>query len=548
MESIGIALILLLAVVVSGTLARLSPVAIPLPLVQIALGAAIAGFTGSQVALEPHIFFLLFLPPLLFLDGWRIPKEGLFRDKGTILELALGLVVFTVIGVGFFIHWMIPSMPLAVAFALAAIVSPTDPIAVSAIAARVPIPKRLMHILEGESLLNDASGLVCMRFAVAAALTGAFSLTSAFGTFLWLSLGGIAIGVGVTWAVMKAKDTLSRKLGEEPGSQILISLLIPFGAYLLAEKLHCSGILAAVAAGVTMSYAEQSGQTLAVTRVRRSAVWDTVQFTLNGIIFVLFGEQLPNIVEGAAQVVTETGHHDPIWLVVYVVAINLALALLRLLWVWVSLRFTLYRAARRGQAVVKPHWRLVVATSLAGVRGAITLAGILTLPLVMNDGTPFPARDLAIFLAAGVIIASLAAASIGLPFLLHNLELPPEPSHQREEDAARIAAAEAAIRMIERLQHELGEGLGDADLYADVGSRLMEIYRQRIDGRSKTGDEAEQAKHLEEVERRLRLAAVRAERDEIYRLGRARKLTDDLVRKLVREADLMEARYASAAG
>lgn len=545
MESIGIALILLLAVVVSGTLARLSPVAIPLPLVQIALGAAIAGVTGSKVALEPHIFFLLFLPPLLFLDGWRIPKEGLFRDKGTILELALGLVVFTVLGVGLFIHWMIPSMPLAVAFALAAIVSPTDPIAVSAITARVPIPKRVMHILEGESLLNDASGLVCMRFAVAAALTGTFSLTSAFGTFLWLSLGGIVIGAGVTWVVMKVKDILTRKLGEEPGSQILVSLLIPFGAYLLAEKLHCSGILAAVAAGITMSYAEQSGHTLAATRVRRGAVWDMVQFTLNGVIFVLFGEQLPSIVAGAAQVVTDTGHHEPIWLVIYVVAINVALALLRLLWVWVSLRFTLYRAARKGRAIAKPNWRLVVAVSLAGVRGAITLAGILTLPLAMYDGSPFPARDLAIFLAAGVIIASLIAASIGLPFLLSNLELPPEPSHQREEDAARIAAAAAAIRMVERLQHELGEGRGDADLYADVGSRLMEVYRQRINGHSKTGDEAEQAQHLEQVERRLRLAAVRAERDEIYRLGRARKLSDDLVRKLVREADLMEARYAS---
>ena len=546
MENIGIGLILLLAVVVSGTLARLSPVAVPLPLVQIALGAAIAGATGSKVELEPPIFFLLFLPPLLFLDGWRIPKEGLFRDKGMILELSLGLVIFTVIGVGFFIHWMIPSMPLPVAFALAAIVSPTDPIAVSAITARVPIPHRLMHILEGESLLDDASGLVCMRFAVAAVLTGTFSPVSALGTFLWLALGGIAIGAGLTWIVMKTKDQLSRRLGEEPGSQILITLLIPFGAYLLAEEVHCSGILAAVAAGITMSYAEQSGQALAVTRVRRNAVWDTVQFALNGVIFVLLGEQLPSIVAGAAQVVTDTGHLEPIWLAVYVVAINLALALLRLLWVWISLRFTLYRAERQGRTVARPNWRLVVAMSVAGVRGAITLAGILTLPLVLDDGTPFPVRDLAIFLAAGVIIASLAAASIGLPFLLRDLELPPEPSHQREEDAARIAAAEAAIRMIERLQHELGEGRGDADLYADVGSRLMELYRQRIETRSKTGDEAEQVKHLEEIERRLRLAGVRAERDEIYRLGRARKLSDDLVRKLVREADLMEARYAAA--
>jgi CPA1 family monovalent cation:H+ antiporter len=546
METVAIALILMLAVVISGTLTRMLPIALPLPLVQIALGAAIASVADLGVELQPDLFFLLFLPPLLFLDGWRIPKEGLFRDKGTILELALGLVVFTVVGVGFFINWMVPAMPLAVAFALAAIVSPTDPIAVSAIAARVPIPKRLMHILEGESLLNDASGLVCMRFAVAAALTGTFSPADAFATFLWLAFGGIAIGAGVTWAAMKAKTWISRRFGEDSGSQILVSLLIPFASYLLAEHLHCSGILAAVAAGITMSYAEQGGHVLAVTRVQRSAVWDTVQFAANGIIFVLLGEQLPKIVSGAAEVVRETGHHDPAWLVIYIVAINLALAALRLLWAWASLRFTLFRAARRGKTVVTPSWRLVVATSLAGVRGAITLAGVLTLPLTMNDGSPFPARDLAILLAAGVIIVSLVAASIGLPHLLKNLELPPDAAHQEQEDNARTAAAEAAIRAIEEAQHQMGEGRADADLYSDAGARIMELYRRRIDGRTKTGDERELARKIDEIERKLRLAGLGAERDEIYRNARARKISDEAARKLVREIDLMEERIRPA--
>jgi CPA1 family monovalent cation:H+ antiporter len=544
-ETIAVALFFLLAVVVSGALARMSPVALPLPLVQIALGAFIASVANLGVKLKPDIFFLLFLPPLLFLDGWRIPKEGLFRDKGTILELALGLVVFTVVGVGYFINWMIPAMPLAVAFALAAIVSPTDSTAVSAIATRVPIPKRLMHILDGESLLNDASGLVCMRFAVAAALTGTFSLPDAVGTFLWLAVGGIAIGVGVTWIAAVAKNWVSRHFGEETGSQILISLLIPFGAYLLAEHLHCSGILAAVAAGITMSYVEQGGQALPITRVRRSAVWDLVQFTASGIIFVLLGEQLPQLVTGAALVVREAGHHEPIWLVVYVVAISLALAVLRFIWVWTSLRFTLFRAALKGQNPYVPSWRLIAATSLAGVRGTITLAGVLTLPLTMNDGSVFPARDLAIFLAAGVIIVSLVAASVSLPFLLKGLELPPEPSQQEEEDRARIAAAEAAIQAIEQAQHHLGQGRSDADLYTDVGVRIMELYRQRIDGRSTTGKEASLARKIDEIERRLRLTGLRAERSEIYRIARARRLSDETSRKLVRELDLLESRFAT---
>ncbi len=545
METITIALFLLFAVVVSGAVARIFPLLLPLPLVQIAFGAAIASVANLGVELQPDIFFLLFLPPLLFLDGWRIPKEGLFRDKGTILELALGLVVFTVVGVGYFVNWMIPAMPLAVAFALAAIVSPTDPIAVTAIAARVPIPGRLMHILEGESLLNDASGLVCMRFAIAAALTGMFSPVDAFGTFLWLAVGGIAIGVGVTWIVTVAKYWVSQRFGEETGSQILISLLIPFGAYLLAERLHCSGILAAVAAGITMSYVEQRDQALPVTRVRRSAVWDLIQFTANGIIFVLLGEQLPQLFTGAARVVAETGHHEPVWLLLYVVAINLALAVLRFVWVWTSLRFTLFRAALKGQHPYVPSWRLIAATSLAGVRGTITLAGVLTLPFTMNDGSAFPARDLAIFLAAGVIIVSLVAASLSLPYLLKNLELPPEPSQQEEEGRARVAAAEAAIQAIEQAQHDMGEGRSDADLYSDAGVRIMELYRQRIDSRSKTGKEAALARKIDEIERKLRLAGLRAERTELYRRARARQLSDETARKLVREVDLLEARFGT---
>ena len=291
MHLIETILFLLLAVVLSGWVARITRIA--LPLVQIGLGAAVVMITGEAVDLKPDIFFLLFLPPLLFVDGWRIPNEALYRDRVVILELALGLVIFTVVGLGFLIHWMIPAMPLAVAFALAAILSPTDPIAVSAVASRAPIPKRLMHILEGESLLNDATGLTCMRIAVIAATTGAFSLTNAIGTFAWLAVSGIAVGVVVTLAIGLIKGWISRRWGEDVGGQILISLLIPFAAYLAAETVHGSGILAAVAAGVTMSFTERQGSALAATRIRRAVVWDTVQFVANGLIFVILGEQMP---------------------------------------------------------------------------------------------------------------------------------------------------------------------------------------------------------------------------------------------------------------
>jgi CPA1 family monovalent cation:H+ antiporter len=543
MDSMEVVLAMLLAVVASGYMVRVLPFSLPLPLVQIGMGALIAGAFHAGVVLDPAVFFLLFLPPLLFLDGWRIPKDGLLRDRVMILELALGLVVFTVIGAGYLIHWLIPTMPLPVAFALAAIVSPTDPVAVSSITARTRIPKRLMHILEGESLLNDASGLVCFRVAVAAAMTGSFSLTSASLTFLWVSAAGLGIGVVFTLAVSHAQGWLSRHFGEENGSPILLSLLVPFGAYLLAEHLHGSGILAAVTAGITMSYVELRGRTAAATRVQRAAVWDTVQFALNGIMFVLLGEQLPDILRGAVASVGQTGHLNPWWLAVYALAINLGLAVLRFIWVWVSLRLTMYNARQHGETVRKPHWRLIVATSLAGVRGAITLAGVLTLPLLTPAGAPFPARELAVFLATAVILTSLVVASVGLPRLLRGLELPEGSATQLEEDRARHDAAMAAIAAIEKAQYDMLRKAADADIYTNAAAHVISLYQHRLDGDSQSGGDAAQLSKIDQAERELRLAGLQAERTEVFNLTRRSKISDELARKLVREIDLMESRF-----
>jgi CPA1 family monovalent cation:H+ antiporter len=220
---------MLLGVVLSGVVARLSR--IPVPLVQIAFGAAIFYSDLTSVDLDPDVFFLVLLPPLLFLDGWRIPKDDLLGDAPTILTLALGLVVFTVLGVGWFIHALLPAIALPMAFALASVISPTDPIAVSAIASRTPMPLRMRRILEGESLFNDASGLVCMRFAVAAALTGAFSLGDALLDFAWVAAGGLSVGIAVTWLLMRLLSWSAATTKDHSGAQILATLLLPSAAY-----------------------------------------------------------------------------------------------------------------------------------------------------------------------------------------------------------------------------------------------------------------------------------------------------------------------------
>lgn len=545
MDAITATLILLLGVVVSGWLVRASQVRVPPPLVQIFLGMVIAWVADLDIQLKPEVFFLLFLPPLLFLDAWRIPKGGLVRDGGTILALAIGLVVLTVLGIGALLGWFIPSMPFGVAFALAAVLAPTDAVAVQAIAARAPVPKRLMSILEGEALLNDASGLVCMRIAVAAVMTGAFSLTDAVGTFLWVGIGGISLGIAVTIGANWLKTLVASHLGEETGSQILISVLMPFGAYLLAERLHCSGILAAVGSGLAMSYAEQSGRALAMTRMRRAAVWDTAYFTVNGIIFIVLGAQLGEIVNGAAQVVSETGHRHPAWLGIYVLVATVALAAVRFAWAWVTLQLMLHNARRSGWEGTIPASRLAAATTLAGVRGAITMAGVLTLPLSLADGSPFPARDVAICIAAGVIVLSLLASSALLPLVLSGLEVPPEPSDAEEEERARTLAARAGMKAVERALRTRSDAAAKRDLLADASAPIIRFYRQRIAVGSTRSDDTDQIRQLRAVERDLRLEGIRAERAALYKLARKRRLSHHTTRKLVYELDLVETRLES---
>jgi CPA1 family monovalent cation:H+ antiporter len=290
---------------------------------------------------------------------------------------------------------------------------------------------------------------------------------------------------------------------------------------------------------------EMSGAALGQTRMQRTAVWNTVQFALNGIMFVLLGEQLPELLFNAANAVQESNHVNPWWLAVYVLAINLALAALRFLWVWISLRFAaLVAKLKREPPPAKPNVRLVAAVSVAGVRGAITLAGVLTLPLMLDDGTPFPTRDLAIVLAAGVVVLSLTAASICLPRLLKDLNMPEDSHHAVEEDRARVAAAESAIRAIEQTMHDLAKNHGDADLYTEAATRAMDVYRRRIEGHQQTGENAGRLRQLDDIERRIRLAGVRAEREAIFALARGQGLSDERSRKLVRELDLLEERLS----
>lgn len=531
MHTFTFILILVMAVVASQPLTRLFRI-VPLPIVQIALGAALAWPTsGFHTAIEPELFLLLFIAPLLFADAWEAPKREYRRLLRPILSLSFGLVFFTTLGCGLALHWLVPSMPLPVAFALAAVLSPTDAVAVSSIVDKESVPKDLMHILEGESLLNDASGLVIFRFATAAALTGSFSLWQASLAFFFAVAGGVAAGLLAVIVVSWALKLLAKFDRIPPEAQVLVVMFLPFAAFLAAEAVHASGVLAAVVAGLTVGRTRTASQLSVSAYMLAHSFWTMLAFLLNGAIFVLLGLQLPAIIRTVPPALT--GAH---WLwqpLGIIVALTLCLILLRYLWITVAVAAGRLISRLRREAPLNATPRIRLASSIAGVRGAVTLAGVLSLPVLALDGSPFPGRDVAIFLAAGVILLWLVIASVGLPPIVRGLAVG-HAAHATEMRRARITATEAAIARLESVAHRGGTD-GAATVDQAVAEGLIATYRRRLalldDGKTPR----EEAVALQRAESALRHTALAAEREALRGLLKRGEIDDATFNALAHE-------------
>ncbi|WP_016781977.1 Na+/H+ antiporter [Pseudomonas fragi] len=542
MQTAYTVLILLMLVGVSRLLGRVIP--LPLPLVQIAAGAVLAWPTlGLHVALEPELFLFLFLPPLLFSDGWRMPKREFWRLRGPILTLAVGLGLFTGGGAGYFIHWLLPSIPLPVAFALAAVLSPTDAVAVSAIAQnRLPAP--LMHMLQGEALMNDATGLVTFKFALAAAITGVFSLANASLTFVLVACGGLAIGVALSWLVGRLRAWMIARGWDDPATHVVFMLLLPFAAYVLAERLGASGILSAVAAGMMQSWLALLPRQPSTRLLNRSG-WSLLEFAFNGLIFLLLGLQLPDIIKAGVS------HETTLWpTLMYrcldVVAIFLVLLALRFIWVQSIWRLSglLRRWRGKGELTMVPTARSCWLLTVGGVRGAVTLAGVMSVPLLVSEGLNFPERDLLIFIAAGVILLSLVAACIALPVLLRGIPKSPDDAMRKEVREAWRRTAEAAIHALEAEEVVEADGQQDAAqaaLAAELKARIMSEYRHQLEVYNDSAEAQALASQMDQLESRLRLKALRAQRLELYSLRRHHEIGDDALSEILKDLDLSEA-------
>ena len=348
----------------SGVVTRMLPFQVPLPLMQIAIGALLAWpHFGLHVDFDPELFLVLFIPPLLFADGWKTPTREFLHHGREILGLALVLVLITVVGVGYLIYAMVPGIPLVAAFALAAVLSPTDAVALSGIVGKGRIPKPIMGVLEGEALMNDASGLVSLKFAIAVAMgTMVFTVGGATLEFLKVAIGGLLAGVAVTWTYSKSLRVMSRWSGDDPATQIVFLLLLPFASYLIAEHIGVSGILAAVAAGMTISQSGVIRNAPLAMRLRANSVWAMLEFVFNGMVFIMLGLQLPGILETSILQAELDPTIQTWYLFADVATIYAALLVLRFTWLWVmkkaSNRFM--KSARCGLATtarVSCGWR-----------------------------------------------------------------------------------------------------------------------------------------------------------------------------------------------
>ena len=536
--SISSILILVLGLLVAVVaLAILAPwLHIPYPILLV-LGGLLLGFVPGlpRFTLDPDVVFLLFLPPLLSSSAWRTSWRDFRANLRPISQLALGLVLLTTVVVAVVAHMLIPDLPWAVAFVLGAIVSPTDAVAATAIAQRLGIPQRIVTIVEGESLVNDATGLVAYRFAVAAVVTGVFSLGEASLQFVVVSLGGIAFGLVAGWSLSYVHRWL-----DNPPLEITVTLVTPYAVYLLCEEvLHVSGVLATVTTGLYLTWRSPTFFSSG-TRLQANAVWEMLVFLLNGLVFILIGLQLPGIL---ATLNTTLAPRSPILLVWYAVLISLTVILVRLVWVFPQALLPRLLSRRLRERDPYPGWRPVVLIGWTGMRGAVSLAAALALPEVTAKGAAFPERAFVIYLTFAVILATLVVQGLSLPLLIRRLGLHDDGASQRQETQARLTAAQAALARLDELASQ-------DEVSQESAQHLRKHYEAQvrsITNRFKQAEDEAGSDHATTYQR-LQREALQAERGAVIGLRNRGEINDEVLRRIERELDLEDQRLAGEAG
>jgi monovalent cation/hydrogen antiporter len=512
---------LLLAIAALAVVARVMRVPYPVTLV---LGGAVIGFLPGvpTVELDPDLVLLIFLPPLLYGAAFFTSVRDLRRNAKAIAELSIPLVLVTMGAVALVAHHVV-GLDWGPAFVLGAIVSPTDAVAPAEIMRRIGAPRRLVSIVEGENLTNDWTALVLYRFAIAAVVTGSFSAWEAIPKFVGTGVGGVAVGLAIGRVVREVRSRI-----DDPPTEITISLLSGYAAYLPAEELGLSGVIAAVTTGLYMGW-HTPQLTTPLMRLQGVAIWEILTFLLNAVLFLLVGLQLPNVLDGLSG-------HPAGELIAWGLLVSVVVVGVRLLWMFVVPYGvqTADRAMSERPRRAPPAERLAV--GWAGMRGSVSLAAALAIPIETDAGAAFPGRSLIVFLAFGVILVTLLGQTLTLGPLISRLGLMDDGVEEREERIARRRIAEAGINRIEEL--------GEPDWISpdSVGrARSMFDYRRRRFDALVDGD-GEGYEERSDAWRRLMYELFDAQREALVGMRNRGEISDEVRRKIERDLDLEESR------
>jgi monovalent cation/hydrogen antiporter len=526
-ETILLALLLLVAVLAFAA----QRVSIPYP-IMLVLGGLLLSLIPEmpRVTLNPDIVFLVFLPPLIFSAAFHTSWREFRKNFVSILMLAFGLVGFTVFGVALVTRWLLPGFDWKLGLVLGSVVATTDPISATAAARRLGLPRKIIDLIEAESLVNDGSGLVALKFTAALLITGVTpTLWEGLGQLFYLITAGVAVGL----VVGVLADFIQRKIADAP-IEITISLITPFLSYLAAESLGCSGVLATIACGVYLGR-KSSGYFSLQARIESRAVWNTLDFILNGIVFLLLGLQLPGILAEIRDLsLAEILVQGSLFVAVVI--------LLRLLWVYPGAYISAkIRRHLRLRQVDHFNRREIFIVGWSGMRGVLALAAASSLPERLANGLPFPRRNLIIFLTFCVIFVTLVVQGLSLPVLIRRLALSGKAGSQDEEELARREMISAALAYLEKLRQQ------DEPERSSTYDQIENFYQRRLALLDQQGPDEHRTRR-DEIQRSYAVSQQLrdVERSAALRLRNENLIHDEVLRVLEHELDLLDARFAQS--
>lgn len=498
------------------------------PIFLVIAGLLISFIPGiPHITLEPDWVFLVFLPPLLYSAAWNTSWKDFFSYRRSIGMLALGLVIFTSLTIAYLSNAMIPNFSLALGFLLGGIISPPDAIAATSVLQGLKVPKRVVTILEGESLVNDASSLIVFRVALATTLTGNFVFWKAGLDFLLVATMGVLVGLVIAYLFY----FVHRRFPTTPSIDTALSFIAPFLMYITAEHFHFSGVLATVSGGLFLSY--RSHETFGYnSRMQVTYTWDTVTFLLNGIVFILIGLQLPATISGLGQYSIGDA-------ISYAVVISLVTILIRIIWVFPSTYLPRIMSKRIRETESRPTWQNVFIVAWSGMRGVVSLASGLAVPLALTDGTAFPQRNLILFITFIVILFTLVLQGLSLPAMIKWLKIKDDGENREEQEAAvRLRLATVSL---DHMQASYPEEVGAIEAF----NRLRDRYERMIENASnkllKAENETAKPDFLPKY-RNMLVEIVSVKRQELQKLKREQIYSDEILKAREWELDLEEAR------